>query len=300
MAAGVKAKPLAKSAPPAKAGAKVIYLYGLTLAPGPSADRFRELEAVDGAAGVEAFPCGDLVCWISRVPRTDFAEELSKNMQDLDWLAAATVRHQRAISVIAETADILPARFGIEFLNEKSLRAHIDSQRAALQDDLKRIRGREEWGVKVFALPVVPPSVNQLAKKHLAKGKSANKQLLANKKIPSGREYLEAKSALSRRAADGRAAPDDPEVLAFARSLQSISDDVADGGKFAGARRDLQFHKTLLLKRSDRPKLERLVRSYSKKWKDRRRIECTGPWPPFSFVSQSESSKLRPHAGTDS
>jgi gas vesicle protein GvpL/GvpF len=295
MAAGVRAKPHAKAAPLAQSGAKVIYLYGLTMAPGPSAERFRKLEAVDGSAGVEAFPCGDLVCWISRVPRTDFADDLSKNMQDLDWLAAATVRHQRAISVIAETADILPARFGIEFLNEKSLRAHIDSRRAALQDDLKRIRGREEWGVKVFALPVVPPPpLNQLATKRLAK-----KQLV-NKKIPSGREYLEAKSALSRRAADGRAAPDDPEVLAFARSLQSISDDVADGGKFAGARRDLQFHKTLLLKRSDRPKLERLVRSYSKKWKDLRRIECTGPWPPFSFVSRSESSKLTAHAGTDS
>jgi hypothetical protein len=290
MAVGVTAKPRAKSAPPAQAGAKVIYLYGLTMAPGPSAERFRELEAVDGAAGVEAFPCGDLVCWISRVPRTDFAEDLSKNMQDLDWLAAATVRHQRAISVISETADILPARFGIEFLNEKSLRAHIDGRRAALQDDLKRIRGREEWGVKVFALPVAPPP--------LAKKLSAKKQLV--KTIRSGREYLEAKSALSRRAADGRSAPDDPEVLAFARSLQSISDDVADGGKFAGARRDLQFHKTLLLKRSDRPKLEKLVRSYSKKWKDLRRIECTGPWPPFSFVSQSESSKLTPHAGTDS
>jgi hypothetical protein len=290
MAAGMKAKPRAKSTPPAQAGTKVIYLYGLTLAPGPSAERFRELEAVDGAAGVEAFPCGDLVCWISRVPRTDFAEDLSRNMQNLDWLAAATVRHQRAISVIAETADILPARFGIEFLNEKSLRAHIDGQRAALHDDLKRIRGREEWGVKVFALPVAPPP-----SKHLAKNKH-----LVKTKIRSGREYLEAKSALARRAADGRAAPDDPEVLAFARALQSISDDVADGGKFAGARRDLQFHQTLLLKRSDRPKLERLVRSYSKKWKDRRRIECTGPWPPFSFVSRSESSKLTAHAGTDS
>lgn len=298
MAVGVRAKPHAKSAPPAQAGAKVIYLYGLTLAPGPSAESFRELEAVDGTVGIEGFPCGDLVCWISRVPRTDFADNLSKNMQDLDWLAAATVRHQRAISVIAETADILPARFGIEFLNEKSLRAHIDSRRAALQDDLKRIRGREEWGVKVFALPVPPPPLSQLAKKHLAKKQSVNTSV--NKKIPSGREYLEAKSAMSRRAADARTAPDDPEVLAFARSLQSISDDVADGGKLAGARRDLQFHKTLLLKRSDRPKLERLVRNYSKKWKDLRRIECTGPWPPFSFVSQSESSKLTPHAGTDS
>jgi hypothetical protein len=289
MAPGVKAKRLAKSTPPAQAGAKVIYLYGLTEAPGPSAERFRELEGVDGAAPVEAFPCGDLICWISRVPRADFADDLFNNMQDLDWLAAATVRHQQAISVIAETADILPARFGIEFLNEKSLRAHIDGRKAALHDDFKRIRGREEWGVKIFASPVAA-----LPGKHSAKNKH-----LVNKKIRSGREYLEAKSALSRRAADGRApntADDDPEVLRFARALQSISDDLAEGGKFAGARRDLQFHKTLLLKRSDRPKLERLVREYSKKWKDLRRIECTGPWPPFSFVSQGESAKLTPHA----
>jgi hypothetical protein len=283
MASGVKANRLAKSAPPAQAGAKVIYLYGLTEAPGPSAEKFREIEGVDGAAPVEAFPCGDLVCWISRVPRTDFADDLFKNMQDLDWLAAATVRHQHAISVIAQTADILPARFGIEFLNEKSLRAHIDGRKAALQDDFKRIRGREEWGVKIFALPVAAPPTKNLSKK----------------KIRSGREYLEAKSALSRRAADGRGvktSDDDPEVLRFARALQSISDDLAEGGKFAGARRDLQFHKTLLLKRSDRPKLERLVREYSKKWKDQRRIECTGPWPPFSFVSRDESAKLTPHA----
>jgi len=288
MAPGVKAKRLAKSAPPAQAGAKIIYLYGLTEAPGPSAERFRELQGVDGAAPVEAFPCGDLVCWISRVPRTDFADDLFKNMQDLDWLAAATVRHQQAISVIAQTADILPARFGIEFLNEKSLRAHIDGRKAALQDDFKRIRGREEWGVKIFALPVTtPPS------KHLVKSNR-----LVKTKIRSGREYLEAKSELSRRAADGRAANtvDDPAVLSFARALQSISDDLADGGKLAGGRRDLQFHKTLLLKRSDRPKLERLVREYSKRWKDLKRIECTGPWPPFSFVSQGESAKLTPHA----
>jgi hypothetical protein len=280
MAPGVKTNQPAKSAPPSQAAARVIYLYGLTQAPGPSAERFRELEGVDGAAPVEALACGDLVCWISRVPRTDFAENLSKNMQDLDWLATATVRHQRAVSVIAQTTDILPARFGIEFLNDKSLRAHIDSRKAALQDDFKRIRGKEEWGVRVFALPVARPSIKKLTKK----------------RIRTGKEYLEAKSALSRRAVNGRTANDDPEVLGFARALQSISDDVAEGGKFAGARRDLQFHKTLLLKRSDRSKLERLVRSYSKKWKDLRRIECTGPWPPFSFVSQSESPKLTPHA----
>jgi hypothetical protein len=265
MAAGVRADQLAKSVASTQAAAKVIHLYGVTEASGPSPKLFRDLKGIDGVAPVEPLVCGGLTCWISRVPETEFAENLVKNMQDLDWLAAATTRHQQVVSAIAEAADILPARFGIEFLNDKSLRSHIESQKSHLKADLDRIRGKEEWGVKVFGLPIVS---------------------LPKKKIRTGKEYLQAKSALTHRATD-RA---NPELLNFAKALQVLADDIAEGGKFAAARRDLEFHKTLLLKRTDRKRLESLVRSYSRKWKNKKRIECTGPWPPFSFVSQPESS----------
>src|SRR6266566_5180240 len=238
MAAGVKVNRLAKSAPPAQLPATVLHLYGLTQSPGPSAELFRDLKGVDGAASVEPLACAGLICWISRVSEADFARDLAKNMQDLDWLAAATTRHQQVVSAIAQAADILPARFGIEFLNEKSLGSHIENREAVLKADFNRIRGKEEWGVKVFVLPIVP---------------------VPKKTIRTGKEYLQAKSALTRRAAD-RASP------------------------------ELEFHKTLLLKRADRKRLESLVRSYSRKWKNKRRVECTGPWPPFSFVSQPDSS----------
>src|SRR5579872_2642934 len=265
MAAGVRVDQPAKHAPPAQAPGKVIHLYGLTQAPGPSAESFRDLKGVDGAAPVEPLGCAGLTCWISRVPEAEFARDLSKNMQDLEWLAAATTRHQQVVSAIAQTADVLPARFGIEFLNDRSLRSHIESRQTVWKADFNRIRGKEEWGVKVFALPVVP---------------------MPRKKARTGKEYLRTKSALFRRAARR----DSPELLDFAKALRSIADDVAEGGKFAGARRDLEFHKTVLLKRVDRKKLESLVRSYSRKWKDKKRLECTGPWAPFSFVSQPESS----------
>jgi hypothetical protein len=264
MAAGVKVNRIAKSAPATQASDRVIHLYGLTQAPGPSAESFSELKGVDGASPVEGVACGRLVCWISRVPETDFARDLSNHMQDLDWLATATTRHQEVVSAIAQTADVLPARFGIEFLDEKSLWSHIAGRQTVLKADFDHIRGKEEWGVKVFVLPLAP---------------------LATKEIRTGREYLQAKSALTRRAPERNS----PELQDFAKKLQSLADEVADGGKFAAARRDLEFHKTVLLKRADRKKLESLVRSYSRKWKDKRRVECTGPWPPFSFVSQPGS-----------
>jgi hypothetical protein len=265
MAAGVKLNRLAKSAPAAPAADRVIHLYGLTQASGPSAEAFRELKGVDGASAVEAIGCGGLVCWVSRVPESDFARDLSKNMQDLDWLATTTTRHQQVLAAIAAMADVLPARFGIEFVDEKSLRSHIAGRQAALNADFDRIRGKEEWGVKVFALPVVA---------------------MPKKKPRTGKEYLQAKAALSRRAPERNA----PELEAFAKKLESLADEIAEGGKFGAARRDLEFHKTVLLKRADRKKLGSLVRSYSRKWKDKRRVECSGPWAPFSFVSQPRAS----------
>lgn len=266
MAAGVKATPLAKGAVSAQAPARVIHLYGVTQAPGPSAELFRDLKGVDGAAAVEPLACAGLICWISRVPEADFARDLAKNMQDLDWLAAASVQHQEVVSAIARAADVLPARFGIEFLNDKSLREHVQSNQSVLKADFSRIRGTEEWGVKVFALESVPK---------------------LKKNVRTGKEYLQAKSALVRRPVNRSS----PELVEFGKALEAVANDVAEGGKFAATRRDMEFHKTILLKRVDRKKLESLVGKYSKKWKDKRTIECTGPWPPFSFVSRTESSE---------
>lgn len=267
MAASVKVTQVAKIAPPAQAARKVIHLYGVTKGRGPSPDLFRRLKGVDGAAPVEALDCAGLVCWFSRVPEVEFAHNLSENMQNLDWLAAATTRHQEVVSAIAQAVDVLPARFGIEFLDEKSLLAHVESRKSALKADFHRIQGKEEWGVKVFALPIAV--------------------VVSNKKIRTGKEYLQAKSAFARRPVK-RSSPDLEE---FAKALQSLADDVTEGGKFAATRRDLEFHKTILLKRRDRKKLESLARSYSRKWKDQRRVECTGPWPPFSFVSRPVPSE---------
>src|SRR5581483_10344723 len=142
MATGVKPKPMVKPAPRARSEAQVIHLYGVTQAPRRSTNSFRDLKGVDGIAAVEPLECDGFVCWVSRVPQADFARDLASNMQDLGWLAAVTTRHQEAISAIAGAADLLPARFGLEFSNDLSLRSHIESRRAALKADFHRLTGK--------------------------------------------------------------------------------------------------------------------------------------------------------------
>ena|SRR5579883_3179785 len=264
MAPLIKRKPSPQSGRRAEPQRRqVLHLYGISQGAIPPAKSFEDLKGVDGSAAVEALSCGGLLCWISRVPEEEFASGLAKNMQDLDWLATVSTRHQQVVSAIAQATDMLPARFGIEFLNENSLASHVRAHEDSLAADLRRIRGKEEWGVKVFSAPATAAPV---------------------KRVRTGKEYLQAKSALARR--NGRSF--DRTLVEFGKALESIADQVGEGGKFAGARRDLAFHKTVLLKKNDRKKLQALVNQYSKKWKNQRRIECTGPWPTFSFVSSAE------------
>src|ERR1700737_83536 len=97
----------------------VFYIYGITERPVDSA----KIVGIDGKPLVETIACAGLTCWFSRVSKSEFADNLAANMENLDWLAPMSSRHQETVSSIAELADILPARFGTVFLSEKSLRA---------------------------------------------------------------------------------------------------------------------------------------------------------------------------------
>src|SRR4051794_9233160 len=105
---------------------KVIYLYGVTQKRSKS---LAGVVGVDGMSAVEPVSLSGLTCWISRVPHAEYADNLQSNMENLDWLANATIQHQRVVSSIARHADILPARFGTVFLNEKSLAEDVDSRK---------------------------------------------------------------------------------------------------------------------------------------------------------------------------
>jgi hypothetical protein len=242
----------------------VLYLYAVTKS---GAGDPPPVRGVDGQARIEAISSAGLTCWISRVPSSEFGESFSKRLEDLDWLAAVSVRHQRAVAAIAESRDTLPARLGTVFLSDASLEADIRKRKAALDADLRRIAGTQEWGIKVFVSP--QPAVLPA-------------------KVRTGKEYLQAKSSLLR----SRKPPGlSEEVKKFAHELERLAVATAEGGKISGGTPYLHYQASILLKRTDRPKLEKLLRRFSRQWKDTHKIECSGPWPPYSFVSRSAKSK---------
>ena len=243
---------------------KALYLYGVTEKEVP----VPKVLGVDGNSAVQTISCGGLVCWISWVSGKDFADNLAANMENLDWLAQTSVQHQRVVSAIAQETDILPTRFGTVFLSEASLQEDVRKNKRFLLRDFARIRGCDEFGVKVFG---VPPKVD-----------------LPAVSSRSGKDYLKAKAALlQQRPARNKASNADFEELRG--ELESLAVDTAEAGKISGGQRGLQWQTSLLLRRVDRKKFDAILRKYSKQWAGERQIECTGPWPAYSFVSRGNS-----------
>jgi gas vesicle protein GvpL/GvpF len=233
-----------------------LYLYGISA----KAPKLKVPTSIQGNSPVEHLEAAGLTAWYSPVSSAEFGERLAANMENLEWLSAVSVRHQRTVAQISEAVTLLPARFGTVFNNEKSLRDHITEEKYQLTQKLARIDGAEEWGVKLFL--TAAPSPSEI-------------------KASSGRDYLRAKSAITQ---VKRRTELDPEVADFVRELQSVAADSAPTGKVSSSQPNLEWQATFLVRKKDRPKWDKALKKYATRWADRREIQCTGPWPPYSFV----------------
>lgn len=234
----------------------MFYLYGISA----KAPKTKVTGSIDSSSSVETLEASGLTAWYSRVSDEEFGEKLASNMENLEWLAGAGVRHQRVVSQIAESVTVLPTRFGTVFRTEKSLAEHLRVEKEKLTETLKRIEGTEEWGIKLFLNPEPPASPID---------------------VESGRDYLRAKSAMMQVKKSKQL---DPDVVEFARELQAIAAASAPAGKVSSGQNNLEWQASFLVRKKDRQKWDRVLKNYATRWADRREIQCTGPWPPYSFV----------------
>src|SRR5262249_3838292 len=143
---------LRTSAPRGASAFSALYLYCITQPPTNKGTITVQAPGIDGDGRVESLLSGRFLCWVSQVSREEFATRLNDNMQNLDWLAAASVRHQQVVAEITKHADVLPARFATVFLSPASLQRDVKRRAAELQRNLRRVSGCDEWGVKIHAL----------------------------------------------------------------------------------------------------------------------------------------------------
>lgn len=241
-----------------------VYLYGVSLASRNKPGKLTT-PGVDGIHSVDALPCGEFLCWVSSVDAAAFSHELESNMENLEWLAMHGVRHQQVVGEIAHKETIVPARFGTLFSSQAALLKDVESRASALKRVFDRIADSDEWGVKVFADNQPSPAA-------------------ASTPARSGREYLQQKAARIKK----RPERNDSEVEQLAAALGKVATASAPAGKVSGAQPGLLWQATFLVARSRRSQWDRVLRDFLERWQGQRRIEITGPWPPYSFVSDAK------------
>ena len=242
---------------------RLLYLYGIT----EEAPAVRIAEGIDGKSPVEALPCAGFTCWISRVDAKEYGEELQSRMENLDWLAGASVRHQKVVGAIHEQSTILPARFATLFVSDENLSSDLKRRSPELKKDFQRLSGSDEYGVKIFAIP---------------------QSAVAVEAPQSGRDYLTRKSEMLR---DRTTVKITPELEKFVAKLRELAADLAQGGSVTSGQRNLVWQGSFLIPRARRKQLETALAIFHRSHSERYRVECTGPWPPYSFVALKAHGK---------
>src|SRR3954468_5761008 len=196
-------------------GDRALYLFGFS----PAASKLPALKllGIDGEHGVEAIACSGFTCWVTAVDAHEFAAELARKMEELEWLAETSVRHQRIVAAIAERVTLLPARFGTIFLSRESLNKDVVERKAKLDWAFTKVKDADEWGVKVF--------LNAPSKPALISAKS-------------GKDYLKKKAEAI---AASRASGPDAEIQAMASELAKLSRGTAASNKVSSGQQGLQW-----------------------------------------------------------
>ena len=193
-------------------------------------------------------------------------EALQQELQDVESISRHALAHAAVIEFFFRQAPVIPLKLFTLFSSDDKAREHIRGRLKTLQRMFSSLRGLEEWGVRIFAGEVEAESARSL---------------------DSGRDYLQVKQRLQSQART----PSRATVRAANSALKSLAPLAAKTRKEAfpppGRGRPYVTGASFLvsIKRSGAWKKHaaRLAKTLGGQG---HRLEMSGPWPPYHFVSK--------------
>lgn len=113
-------------------------------------------KGIDGKKDVFTLACRELEAVVSKIPLKEFDSEviLTKAREDLNWIKEKAVAHEEVIEEAMGKSDkilsVIPMRFGTIFKEKASLTKSLNRDYSEIKEVLDRIRGKQEWSVKVY------------------------------------------------------------------------------------------------------------------------------------------------------
>ncbi|MFE5870907.1 GvpL/GvpF family gas vesicle protein [Streptomyces roseifaciens] len=278
---------------------ELLYAYAVLRDTGAAGSR---LETVTGVAGepVRAVREGDLVVLVGPVPAAEFDEKgLRERLEDLAWLEHVARGHQRVVDAASAGAPcVLPLRLATVYRDEAGVRRMLTSRHAAFGAALDRLEGRAEWGVKIHTVaegaggpPAAPPP-----------GPPSRARPRAPRAATSGRDYLRQRAA-ERQAREEEWRHVDEAARGIHAALATLAEETRryppQNPRLTGHPGRNVLNAAYLVPRERGPAFTAAVAALAGRApRDGLRVELTGPWAPYSFVTGEPSREPAHDAGT--
>lgn len=113
-------------------------------------------KSIDEKNEVFIFLHREIEAVVSKVPLEEFESgKIQKSaMEDPDWIKMKAVNHGRVIEEAmwrnGRFLSLIPMRFGIIFKDETGLQVALDKNYSEIMGVLEKIRGKQEWGLKIY------------------------------------------------------------------------------------------------------------------------------------------------------
>jgi hypothetical protein len=261
-------------------------------------DGDHDVSFLTGVAGttVRAARAADLTVLVSDVDLAEFGEvALRRNLEDLAWLEAVARAHHSVIDAASRLFPLLPTRLATVYTSDESMAAVLGGSREELLAALRRVGGREEWGVKAYAVP-------EAEREDAAPAEAPVSDAADGSGRGAGLAYLKRrKEQLSARAEGWRSA------LAGARAVHAHLSRHAvltrlhqpQSPQLSGDQREMMLNAAYLLDANDGGGFATQVAAAADAHPELD-LDLTGPWPPYSFTTDdSEAADAEPRLPAD-
>jgi Gas vesicle synthesis protein GvpL/GvpF len=233
------------------------------------------LEGIAPGTTVEAIVEGELAAIVSPVPLAEFGDDqLRAHLEDLAWVERVARAHAGVLQALLDGRSVVPLRLCTISMTRERVAALVDEQSDSFTRALTELRGRSEWGVKVFA-PTPEASVAEAP----ADDPHAYLDRKRHARTKRERAHQEA-AACAQRVHDAASA------LAVASVANAPQQREAHGRDA-----DMVLNGAYLVDDERRDELASVIEQLQREIEPFA-VELTGPWPAYNFAAP-EAGALR-------
>jgi hypothetical protein len=259
-------------------GETACYIYAITSATSRALPT--DAIAIDPNRPIETIRHADLHALVSHVPLDEFGQAaLDERVTDPQWVEEKVRAHdqviKRAMAAAGTDGAVLPCRFCTVVRSDDDVRALLAANHDGIAATLDLLRGKQEWGVKIYA------DLTKLARhrRHAAAGQRDD-----DAAATSGKSYLERKrhEDSTRNDADrlARAQAEECHTIIVAAAA-----DAAILPRRSRSESEAIFNAAYLVADQEVSRFHDVVAALAERYQPLGiEFEITGPWPAYNFV----------------